>query len=245
MSLGRVQRNQDVQGQSWNGNTNNDGEAAPAPRMPKQLPFQQSRFVGANSEIDGAGSGRKTGKVDLAPKNMSPQQKYDYYAKIVKQHGGTIDSTKPTVLGLRGLSADGSHHTSKVTKKADETFVVLDPKTHTARELPGTTHPAQSTYSGRPTGFLKPGNYETERHHNHNGDISWHVTTKDGNGTVPATRAGKDSTMTAVLFHRPKNQQEVTSAGCQVLKNGAAWESFKKGMPASGFHYTLVDANGG
>lgn len=221
------------------------GTDAQSPEPPKQLAFDESGFVRGSSTVDASGSGQKTGKVDLAPKNMSPREKYDYYAKIVKDHGGTIDSAKPTVLGLRGLSVDGSHHTSKVTKKADETFVVLDPKTHTAKELPGTTHPAQPIYNKRATGFLKPGNYETERHGNHNGDISWHVTTKDGNGTVPATRDGKNSTMTAVLFHRPKGGQEVTSAGCQVLKNGAAWESFKKGMPASGFHYTLVDANKG
>lgn len=178
---------------------------------------------------------------------MTPQQKYDYYSKMVTDHGGTVDGKNPTVLGLRGLGTDGTHHKSGVKKAADDTFVVLNPKTHTATEVSGMTHPAQATLREKggtiTTALMDPGNYKVGTHKDHNGDTSWQIHQPNGaevNGHEPN---GRSRPMYGVLFHRGIGGG-LTSAGCQSFPQ-ASWDKFLGalgGRGVKGYNYTLLNA---
>ncbi|MBS2040869.1 peptidoglycan-binding protein [bacterium] len=196
------------------------------------------------------------GLPQLADKKLSAQEKYDHYAAMVKAAGGKLDEKNPTVLGLRGLSLDGSRHDSgRNTGSNDDTFVVLGRDKAgkpTVTELHGATHAATS--KGKIAGGvaqLRPGNYEVNRRHDYHGHEAWAV---GGGGNVPvyrdANRDGRISeaekaaavrnktTGDGILFHFDRQ----SSIGCQTLPVDQL-EKLNAAVRGGNFHYTLIDAN--
>lgn len=202
------------------------------------------------------GAKKAEGLPQLAGKNLTPQEKYDHYAAMVKAAGGKIDPSKPTVLGMRGLGVDGKRHDSgKNTGSNDDTFVVLgrDKKGQpTVTELSGATHAA--TARGKISGGvaqLRPGNYDVSRRHDYKGHEAWGV---NGGGDVPVYRDGnrdgriseaekasaakKGTTGDAILFHWDRK----SSIGCQTLPVDQL-KKLRAAVNGGNFHYTLIDAN--
>lgn len=196
------------------------------------------------------------GLPQLADKKMTTQEKYDHYAAMVKAAGGKLDEKNPTVLGLRGLSLDGSRHNSgRNTGSDDDTFVVLGRDKAgkpTVSELHGATHAA--TPRGSIAGGvaqLRPGNYEVNRRENYHGHEAWAV---GGGGNVPVYRDGNrdgviseaekaaavrnKTTGDGILFHFDRH----SSIGCQTLPVDQL-KKLKAAVNGGNFHYTLIDAN--
>jgi len=196
------------------------------------------------------------GLPQLADKKMTPEEKYNHYAAMVKAAGGKIDEKNPTVLGLRGLGLDGARHDSgKNTGSGDDTFVILgrDKKGNpTVTELPGSTHAAvkQGSVAGG-VAQLRPGNYEATRRHDYKGREAWAL---NGGGNVPVYRDRNRDGMISeaekahavanntkgdgILFHRDRG----VSIGCQVLSDQVLGQ-LTKAVGGGNFHYTLIDAN--
>ena len=207
-----------------------------------------------SSKVEGAKKAQ--GLPQLAGSKMTPQEKYDHYAAMVKAAGGKMDGNKPTVLGLRGLGTDGKRHDSgKNTGSGDDTFVVLghDKKGNpTVTELKGATHAATS--HGHISGGvaqLRPGNYDVNRRHDYHGREAWAV---NGGSNVPVYRdRNRDGNISdsekayavahntqgdGILFHRDRG----TSIGCQVLPDNVLGH-LKNAVGGGNFRYTLIDAN--
>lgn len=214
-----------------------------------------------------AGRYNPGGVVGLAPANLTEQQKYQYYANIVRAHGGAVNpGGMPTVLGLRGVRIDGAQHGSASTRTYDEVFVVLTPDGR-AIELAGATHPGQSSSRASPdvnrdgagdVGTIRPGTYLARPNGPHANNSSWHVvnlngaegiagwrdTNHDGvysDGERAASEARGD-TLTGVLFHQG-NASAPSSIGCQTL-SPAEFNRLIAALGGAGstFTYTLVNA---
>ncbi|MBM4281439.1 MAG: peptidoglycan-binding protein [Deltaproteobacteria bacterium] len=197
--------------------------------------------------------------VTLAPAGASPQEKFNHYRNIVLQNGGEdpLTSSKPVVLGVRGIDRDGRAHETRNGRFYDDTFVVLN-RNGTATELKGSTHAGQVT-SGlvSAVGMIRSGNFDVKPNgvrSKDNGMASWHVLTKSGSGNIPGIRdrnadgrfqageiARRDN-MTEILFH-PGTADSPRSIGCQTLPP-AEYRRFLRAIGSQGFTYTLVDANG-
>ena len=196
------------------------------------------------------------GLPELAGKNLTPQEKYDHYAAMVKAAGGKLDDKNPTVLGLRGLGTDGKRHDSgKNTGSGDDTFVVLGHDKAgkpTVTELKGATHAAvkQGSVPGG-VAQLRPGNYEATRRRDYKGAEAWAL---NGGGNVPVYRDGnRDGFISesekaravanntqgdGILFHKDRG----VSIGCQTLPLDVL-HKLKDTVGGGNFHYTLLDAN--
>ena len=190
---------------------------------------------------------------------------FDYYAGLVRAAGGVVNRDgRATVLSLRGLSVDGTHHDTVVTDADDDTFVVLSPD-HTVTILSGSTHPWQIDdnyprdvdFDGRPdVGMIKPGRYlVVSQGIDLAGAPSYYVYTEDGDYHLPAwentdhddrysdeEKAASDArgdTLTDVLFHSQGPGAPV-SIGCQVLSqdNMVALAD----LVGDSFDYILIDA---
>ena len=207
--------------------------------------------------------------VSLAPKNMSMKEKYDYYANIVRANGGKVNPNgQATVLGLRGLDANGNRHATSINNKYDDTFVVLKPN-GTVQEFRGATH-SNPRYQPRAPdangdgrgdlGMIRPGNYSVVPNGNYVGNASYHVRTEGGSGSLPAYRdtdqsntisqAERDTSkargykQTEILFHQAGTNDN-GSMGCQTIAS-SDYNRFIEavGGRSAAYNYTLVDANG-
>jgi hypothetical protein len=199
----------------------------------------------------------------------APGRSYEAYAAIAAAHGVTLSTTKPTVLGLRGMSLAGELHDTQASETFDDTLVVLTPD-HRAIELAGSTHPWRKGSSSVPdangdgagdVGMLRPGVYSIVPR-DASQDIlrqaTFHVRTLAGNGYVPAwrdtdhdgvvsaaeraTSESRGDLMSAVLFH-VEAEGAPAAVGCQVQSP----ESHKRFVTLLGgrvaFQYVLVDAH--
>jgi len=137
--------------------------AAGPPTPPTPQPTQPTHPTQPTKPSDGFETSAP--KIGVAPRNYTEAQKYEYYARIVREAGGQVCANgQPTVLGIRGMDLDGNKHATTNNKKYDDVFVVLtaDGK---VRELRGATHPGQkastaspsvtATYSARPVSRRK------------------------------------------------------------------------------------------
>ncbi|MBN2358340.1 MAG: peptidoglycan-binding protein [Deltaproteobacteria bacterium] len=234
--------------------------------------FQAKHHLTANGEV-----GPKTlqaleravaarGKARLAPAAMSAREKYQFYAEIVRAHGGKVcPGGKATVLGIRGLSRGHQAHGLSSAARYDDTFVVL--KNGKAYEFHGATHPGQSWSSMSPdvtgdgvgdVGCIKPGNYYVRPNGPHAGAASFWVNTTGGSGYLPGWRdtnhdgrysraerrasERRSDRLSGVLFHQG-NAYAPSSIGCQTLSPA----EFRRFIAAVGgsqasFTYTLVSA---
>lgn len=204
----------------------------------------------------------------LAPQGATEAERYDHYARIVRANGGQVcPNGQATVLGIRGVSLDGSAHGTTSSRRYDDTFVVLTPDGR-VRELRGATHPGQNRSTMSPdadgdgvgdVGMIRPGNYQVVPNGPHAGNASYHVRTSGGSGNVPGWRdtnhdgsfsdaereasERRGDTLSGVLFHQG-NPSSPVSIGCQTL-DPASYRRFIEavGGPNAAFSYTLVGAN--
>ena len=207
------------------------------------------------------------GKADGA--SDAPGRSFETYAAIATARGVTLSTTKPTVIGLRGLSLAGELHDTQASETFDDTIVVLTPDQHVI-ELAGSTHPWRKASSSVPdangdgagdVGMLRPGTYSIVPR-DASQDIlrqaTFHVRTVAGSGNVPtwrdtdhdgvvsaAERAASEARgdlMSAVLFHVEADGAPA-AVGCQVQSP----ESHKRFVTALGgrvaVQYVLVDAH--
>lgn len=208
----------------------------------------------------------------LAPAGASEAERYAHYSRIIEANGGQVNPDgQPTVLGLRGLSRDGTAHDTTSSRQYDDTFVVL---TRDAggnphvREFHGATHPGQRGSTSAPdvtgdhvgdVGMIRPGNYNVVPNGAHGGNASYHVRTEGGSGRLPGWRdtnhdgrfsdaertasQNRGDTLTAVLFHQGGTTAP-RSIGCQTLAPNEYQQFIDTlGGPRARFNYTLV--NGG
>lgn len=206
-------------------------------------------------------------RATLAPEGASERERYEHYARIVRAHGGQVcPDGQPTVLGLRGLSRDGTTHDTTAARRYDDTMVVLTPDGH-VRELRGATHPGQNGSTASPdvtgdgvgdVGMIRPGNYQVVPNGPHGGNASYHVRTLGGSGSLDGWRdtnhdgrysdaertasEQRHDRLTGVLFH-PGGSSAPTSIGCQTM-DPVTYQQFVDtiGGPRARFSYTLVDA---
>jgi hypothetical protein len=172
--------------------------------------------------------------------SFSGNSKYDFYANIVRSHGGTISPNQATVLGVR--MRDGP------TKQFEDRIVVLSPNGNVSE------FSASTRSSSGPT-ELVPGNYRVWARKNddgsaayHNGAPTYQVLNQNGRDGVPVYRDYRQSRVynngTGILFHPPKpyvHDTQPTSIGCINLHR-ADWGRF---MAALGGHrdfsFTLIN----
>lgn len=207
--------------------------------------------------------------ISLAPRNMSMKEKYDYYANIVKANGGKVNPNgQATVLGIRGMDADGNRHSTTINAKYDDTFVVLKPN-GTVEEFRGSTH-SNPRYQPRAPdanrdgrgdlGMIRPGNFSVVPNGTFVGNASYHVRTLGGSGNLPAYRdtdqsnaisqaerdaaKSKGYVQTEILFHQAGTNDN-GSMGCQTIAS-RDYNRFIQavGGKSAAFTYSLVDANG-
>lgn len=207
------------------------------------------------------------GAVTLAPEGATERERYDHYARIVRENGGEVcPDGRPTVLGIRGLSRDGEVHDTGSTRRYDDTFVVLTADGR-VQELRGATHPGQRSSTQSPdvtgdgqgdVGMIRPGTFDVVPNGQHGGNASYHVRTTGGSGrlsgwrdtnqdgrfsdTERAASERRGDTLTGVLFHQGGDNAP-RSIGCQTL-SPADYDRFVEtlGGPRTRFSYTLVDA---
>jgi len=196
----------------------------------------------------------------IAPSNLTPAEKYRYYANLVVKNGGEVDDKHATVLGLRGLAPDGARHDSNENVGPyNDTFVVLK---HDAAGQPEAIELLGQTHSGQKSGpnsggvaQIQPGSYKAEPNGPHHNMPSWHVETLSGSGEIPCWRdankngyidpAEKQSptVATAILFHTGVNTDHGSSIGCQVMRPDVYKDFVQDVGEQNELYYTLVDAN--
>ncbi|HEX8697518.1 MAG TPA: glucosaminidase domain-containing protein [Myxococcaceae bacterium] len=211
----------------------------------------------------------RPGKIAIAPANLSMKEKYAYYANMVRANGGKVNPNgQATVLGIRGMDANGKVHPTTINKNYDDMFVVLKPN-GTVAEFRGSTH-SNPRYQGRAPdanrdgrgdlGMIRPGNYSVVPNGNYIGAASYHVRTEGGSGSLPAYRDTDQSNtisqaereaakargykQTEILFHRAGSNDN-GSMGCQTIAS-SDYDRFIQavGGARAAYNYSLVDANG-
>jgi hypothetical protein len=194
---------------------------------------------------------------------------YRAYADLATEGGGSPSHGTVTVLGLRGLSLDGTTHPTKYAHAFDDTLVVLRADGSVER-FAGSTHPFErkgvpgvpdTNGDGVPdVGMIKPGVYDvTGRDRTIAGAASYAVTQRSS-GKLPGwrdtdhdgildddERAVSDRRgdgLTDVLFHQGEGGAPA-AVGCQVLPSSAirAFTAAVGGARAR-FRYVLVDMTG-
>ena len=202
---------------------------------------------------------------EIPASDLCVADRFAYYRGLVESNQGQLEEGVPTLLGLRGLAPDGERHDSaENVGPYNDTFVLLhhDPLGEPIlREFRGSTHAGQKSSTLSPNGVaqLRPGNYHTIEHGDHNSMPSWHFVTLQGEDNVPAWRdINKNGyistqekskaetngvTATAILLHNGVNADHGRSIGCQTM----APELLEQFIDTIGVHtnfkYTLVDAN--
>ena len=194
---------------------------------------------------------------------------YRIYADLAIEGGAAPAPGTVTVIGLRGLSAEGVAHDTKYGHAFDDTFVVLRPDGTVAR-FAGSTHPFElHGVPGVPdvdgdrvpdVGMIRPGVYDVDgRDRTIAGQPSYAVA-QQGDGKLPGWRdtdhdgilsdderaasERRNDGLTDVLFHQGEGGAPA-AVGCQVLPASAirAFVTAVGGARAH-FRYVLVDMAG-
>ena len=192
-------------------------------------------------------------------------ERFDYYKGLVESNQGVMLEGVPTLLGLRGLSPENVRHDSAENiGPYNDTFVLLRRDADGApllNEYLGSTHAGQKSSSASPGGVaqLRPGNYRTIDHGEHNNMPSWHFVTLAGDDHVPAWRDSNKNgyisdyeknkaetngtTATAILLHNGVNADHGRSIGCQTMRPDIMQAFIDTIGEHTNFCFTLVDAN--
>lgn len=215
--------------------------------------------------------GQERVRVTLAPRNASPEQKYQHYARIIRAAGGTINANGATVLGLRGLDLGGTVRETRVRTDFVDTFVVLKRSASgqaSVQEFRGSSYPGQASVRGmapdvnrdgrRDVGMIAEGNFSAVPNGLFRGKPSFHVRTVGGSGWLPGVRDtnqdGRHSgaewaaskqrgdRLGEILFHRTGNGGGVSSIGCLNIPDLDGFVAAVGGTGAS-FKFTLVNAH--
>ena len=207
------------------------------------------------------------GAVD-APSALNSDD-YEIYADLATGAGAAPSAGSVTVLGLRGLSVDGSAHATKFVHAFDDTIVVLRAD-GTAERFAGSTHPFElDGAAGVPdtngdqvpdVGMIRPGVYDVAGRDRTIAGAASYAVTQHGQGKLPgwrdtnhdgvlsdAERAVSERRadgLTDVLFHQGEGGAPA-AVGCQVLP-ASAIRAFTAavGGPHARFRYVLVDMTG-
>ena len=175
---------------------------------------------------------------------MSQAEQHEYYRALIEANGGRMNPDGPTVLGLRGLGADGARHDGRSNlSRYDDTFVVLgtgangEPSVNT---FSGSTR-ANQRRSGAAHGqdaqgrsvsgvaMLAPGSYDVAfSSSNYQGQwgSSYHVRTLDGADRVPAYR---DTNSDGVISESERSTAEQRG----VTATSILFHSGKRDTPSS------------
>lgn len=156
---------------------------------------------------EGAAGGIQPPPITLAQCDWTEAQRYAHYQQMLEARGYTVDATHPTVVALRGLSANGTVHETTSAARFDDTIVVLtrdaggNPHVTT---FPGSTHAGQSKISdagakksgvkdvdgtgGPDVGMVNAGEYQLIPRGTYNGGMAWDVRNVDGSGVLAGVR---------------------------------------------------------
>lgn len=202
---------------------------------------------------------------EIPSRDLPVEERFAYYKGLIESNEGVFEPGTPALLGLRGLAPDNQRHDSaQNTGPYNDTLVLIHRQpdgTALLKEYRGSTHAGQKSSSLSPGGVaqLRPGNYKTIDHGNHNDMPSWHFVTLGGQDEVPAWRdVNKDGyisskekakaerencTATAILLHNGVNEDHGRSIGCQTLPPRSMQDFIDTLGEHTPFKYTLVDAN--
>lgn len=202
---------------------------------------------------------------EIPSKDLPVEERFAYYQGLIESNQGVFEPGTPALLGLRGLAPDNERHdSSQNTGPYNDTLVLVHRQPDGApllKEYRGSTHAGQKSSSLSPGGVaqLRPGNYKTIDHGEHNDMPSWHFVTLGGQDEVPAWRdVNKDGyistkekakaeregcTATAILLHNGVNEGHGRSIGCQTLPPRSMQDFIDTLGEHTPFKYTLVDAN--
>jgi hypothetical protein len=194
---------------------------------------------------------------------------YRLYADLAAEGGAAPSPGAVTVLGLRGLSIDGTKHATRYGHAFDDTLVVLRADGSVER-FPASTHPFEREgVPGVPdangdgvadVGIVRPGVYDVAGRDRTIAGAASYVVTQRASGKLPgwrdvdhdgiiteteraASERRKDA-LTDVLFHQGEGGAPA-AVGCQVLP-ASAIRAFTTavGGPRARFRYVLVDMTG-
>ena len=203
-----------------------------------------------------------------APSALSSDS-YDVYAALATAGGAAPARGAVTVLGLRGLSIDGTAHATAYKHAFDDTLVVLLAD-GTAQRFAASTHPFElHGVPGVPdvngdqvpdVGMIRPGVFDVSGRDRTIAGAASYAVTQHGQGKLPGWRdtdhdgilsdteraasERRDDGLTDVLFHQGEGGAP-PAVGCQVLP-ASAIVAFTKavGGPRAHFRYVLVDMTG-
>jgi peptidoglycan hydrolase-like protein with peptidoglycan-binding domain len=233
-------------------NTNQQSRRAPTESQRQAKPEGTVR-AGDLAQADRTAQAKRNapvraGEVTLAPEGLSERERFDHYASIVRANGGQVNPNgQPTVLGIRGMSRDGSVHDTGSTRRYDDTMVVLTPDGR-VQEFAGATHPGQNSSRSSPdvagrngggrdgqgdVGMIDPGNYQVVTNGYRNGSPSYRVKTADGssgridgvrdtdhNGVfsdAERRRSAERGDQLTGVLFHPGGSSAPSSIGCQTL----------------------------
>lgn len=197
----------------------------------------------------------------LAPKGLTTKERYDYYARMLKDLVGEPSGDDVWVIGLRGLDLNGELHDSdRVLNSNQEAVIMVDPKQDKAWEYRGSTlasgsHRAQTLWG---TTWLRPGVYRAMRDQNDSATRSWKLSDRRGQEDLPVwTDRDEDGVLseeerTFDEFYRTKAKgvrftatgeaSELSPRSDQRVsaEDSSAFIAALSGR--STFHYLLIDA---
>lgn len=196
---------------------------------------------------------------------------YRAYAELATAGGETPAPGTITVLGLRGLSFEGTTHATVYGHAFDDTLVVLAADGLSVMRFAASTHPFErSGVPGVPdvdgdrvadVGMIRPGVYDVKgRGDRKIAGAGTYVVTQNGQGRLPgwrdvnhdgiltdaerATSERRKDGITDVLFHQGEGPVPA-AVGCQVFP-ARSIRSFAAavGGDLAQFRYVLVDMTG-
>jgi hypothetical protein len=189
-----------------------------------------------------------------------------FYASVAE--GAGVDTSRTFVVGLRGVSRDGTRHDVRTLQKFDDVVAVVSPGA--VVEMAASTHPWFARSSAAPdvngdgvgdVGMIRPGRYHAEPRppaRDLAGAPTFHVLNPAGTEGLPGWRdtnhdgiyddaekrasEARGDTLTDVLFHQG-GAGAPAPIGCQVLGAGdvRAFVAALGGRNTT-FEYVLVDA---
>ena len=180
------------------GDTQVDPENPETPGAEPETPETPETPDTPGADPENPGVPGERGQVDLADPSLTEAERFEHYERMLEANGGEMNLDGPTVLALRGLSADGVHNDSfNNTGGYDDTFVVLDrgPNGEPSVEMfEGSTH-ANATYSPHSYGpdqngntirgvaMLQPGSYDVAfSGSNYQGTVGSRLSCEDAGG---------------------------------------------------------------
>ena len=194
---------------------------------------------------------------------------YRTYADLATEGGAAPAAGNVTVLGLRGLSIDGTSHATSYGHAFDDTFVVLRAD-GTVSRFAGSTHPFElagvpgvpdADGDGVPdVGMIRPGVYDVASCDRTIAGQPSYAVTQHGSGKLPGWRdvdhdgvlsdderaasERRGDGLTDVLFHQGEGGAPA-AVGCQVLPSSAIRGFVTAiGGASAHFRYVLVDMTG-